>query len=132
MTGSLSVTDSDASSPQTVALSGIGTGVDFTPSSVNFGTSDDGVQVQSTVTITNVSGAPITFSAWTITGPNAADFYSSLGDPPCGTNMAPGAICTFTMYFKPSIVGAESATLSVYDNSPGSPQTLALTGTGQQ
>ncbi len=132
VTGSLSVTDSDASSPQTVALSGIGTGVDFTPSSVNFGTSNEGVQVQSTVTITNVSGAPITFSAWTITGPNAADFYTNLGDPPCGTNMAPDAVCTFTMYFKPSIVGAESATLSVYDNSPGSPQTLALTGTGQQ
>jgi hypothetical protein len=43
-----------------------------------------------------------------------------------------GAVCTFTAYFTPSIVGAESATLSIYDNSPGSPQKLALTGTGQQ
>ena len=132
VTGSLNVTDSDASSPQAVALSGTGTGVEFTPASVSFGTSNDGVRVQSTVTLTNVSGAPITFSAWTITGTNAADFTTSLGDPPCGTNLAVGAVCTFTAYFTPSIVGAESATLSVYDNSPGSPQKLALSGTGQQ
>ena len=132
VSGSVSVTDSDSSSPQVVALAGTGTGVEFTPSSVSFGTSDDGVQVQSTVTLTNASGSPITFTAWTITGTNAPDFYTSLGDPPCGTTLAAGGVCTFTMYFKPSIVGAESATLSVYDNSPGSPQTLALSGTGQE
>ncbi|HTQ53467.1 MAG TPA: choice-of-anchor D domain-containing protein [Bryobacteraceae bacterium] len=131
VTGSVSVTDSDASSPQTVSLAGVGTGVEFTPSSVSFGTSNVGVRVQSTVTITNVSGAPITFTAWTITGANAADFTTNLADPPCGGTLASGGVCTFTAYFTPSIVGAESGTLNVYDNSPGSPQTLALSGTGQ-
>jgi len=131
VTGSLSVTDSDASSPQAIALSGTGTGVEFTPSSVSFGTSNVGVRVQSTVTLTNVSGAPIKFTAWTVTGTNAADFTTSLADPPCGGTLASGGVCTFTAYFTPSIVGAESATLNVYDNSPGSPQTLALSGTGQ-
>jgi Abnormal spindle-like microcephaly-assoc'd, ASPM-SPD-2-Hydin/NHL repeat len=131
VTGSLSVADSDASSPQAVALAGTGTGVEFTPSSINFGTSNIGTRVQSTVTITNVSGSPITFTAWTITGANSADFTTTLADPPCTGSLQSGGVCTFTMYFTPSISGAESATLSVYDNSPGSPQTLALTGTGQ-
>jgi hypothetical protein len=35
------------------------------------------------------------------------------------------------MYFKPSIVGSESATYVVFDNSAASPQSLPLTGTGQ-
>jgi hypothetical protein len=129
--GSINVTDSDSSSPQAVALTGVGTGVEFTPSSVNFGTSNVGQRVQSTVTLTNVSGSPITFTAWVINGANAADFTTSLADPPCTGTLASGGVCTFTAYFTPSIVGAESATLKVYDNSPGNPQTLALTGTGQ-
>jgi len=90
-----------------------------------------GQRVQSTVTLTNVSGSPITFTAWVINGANAADFTTSLADPPCTGTLASGGVCTFTAYFTPSIVGAESATLKVYDNSPGNPQTLALTGTGQ-
>ncbi len=131
VTGSVNITDSDSSSPQAVALTGVGTGVEFTPSSVSFGTSSVGVRVQSTVTLTNVSGAPITLTAWVITGTNAADFTTSLADPPCSGKLASGGVCTFTAYFTPSIVGAESASLKVYDNSPGSPQTLPLSGTGQ-
>jgi hypothetical protein len=40
------------------------------------------------------------------------------------------APCTFTVTFTPSIMRTESATYLVYDNSPGSPQSLPLTGTG--
>lgn len=131
VTGTLSVADSDASSPQTVALAGTGTGVLFTPASVSFGTSNVGVQVSSTVTMTNVSHSTITFTAWTVTGANSADFFTNAADPPCTGSLVAGATCTLTMYFKPSKVGAESATFKVYDNSPGSPQSLPLTGTGQ-
>ena len=106
-TGTLSMADTDSSSPQTLALAGTGTGVEFTPTTVSFGTVNVGTQVKSTVTITNVGGSPITFTAWTITGTNKADFYNSLADPPCGGSLAAGGVCTFTMYFKPSIVGAE-------------------------
>jgi hypothetical protein len=131
VTGMLSVTNSDTTSPQTVALAGTGTGVEFTPSTLNFGTAKVGVQVSSAVTITNASGAPITFTAAVIAGPNSADFSTNNTDPPCHGSLAAGAACTFTMYFKPSIVGAESATYVVYDNSPGSPQSYSLSGTGQ-
>ncbi len=129
-TGTLSVADSDITSPQTVALSGTGTGVEFTPSSVNFGTSTIGVRVSSTVTITNVGTTPLIFTAATITGANSKDFSTSGSDPPCSGSLAPAGVCTFTMYFTPSISGAESATYQVFDNSAGSPQSLPLTGTG--
>jgi hypothetical protein len=130
-TGTLSVFDNDATSPQSVALSGTGTGVEFTPSSVNLGTSTVGHQVSSTVTLTNVGTSTIIFTAEIITGPNSGDFSTNNGDPPCKGSLAPGAPCIFTVYFTPSIVGSESAIYQVYDTSTGSPQSLPLTGTGQ-
>jgi hypothetical protein len=132
VTGSVNVADSDSSSPQVVALAGTGTGVAFTPASLNFGTANIGAQVSSTVTITNVSTTPITFTAGVITGTNRADFQTNNTDPPCPHgSLAAGAVCTFTIYFRPSIAGSEKVSYLVYDNSAGSPQSLPLTGTGQ-
>ncbi|HUO32357.1 MAG TPA: choice-of-anchor D domain-containing protein, partial [Bryobacteraceae bacterium] len=129
-TGTLSVLDSDATSPQTVSLSGTATAVEFTPPTVSL-TSTVGTQVSVSVNIANVGTSAITFTAGTITGPNASDWSTNASDPPCGGSLAPGAPCTFTIYFKPSIVGSESATYLVYDSSTGSPQSLTLSGTGQ-
>jgi len=129
--GVLSIADNNSTSPQTVALSGTATGVEFTPATVNFGTTNVGTQVSSTVTITNVGGTTVRFTAGSIQGANLADFSTNAGDPPCGGSLVAGGVCTFTMYFRPSKVGVESATYLVYDNSPGTPQSLPLTGTGQ-
>ncbi|MEO8660368.1 MAG: choice-of-anchor D domain-containing protein [Bryobacteraceae bacterium] len=131
LTGTVSVKDSDATSPQSIALAGTGTGVQFNPSAVDFGTSTVGHQVSSTVTMTNVSQIPISFTAWAITGTNAKDFTSNAANPPCAGTLAPGAACIFTMYFTPSLQGAETASFLVYDTSPASPQVLPLTGVGQ-
>jgi len=129
-TGTLSVADSDATSPQTVPLSGTGTGVEYTPSSVNL-RATVGQQVSTSVTISNVGTSSIAFRAWTITGANSKDFSANLADPPCFGSLASGAICTFTVNFKPSLAGSESANLLVYPNSTSSPQVLPLNGTGQ-
>jgi len=134
--GSISVADSDVTSPQSVPLQGYGTGVKFTPASVNFGTVTRGTQVSSTVTITNVGTRNIVFTGAEFTGPNANNFADNYNDnPPCGNTasnpLKPGATCQLTMYFDPSVVGNESASYKVFDNSVGSPQTLALTGKGQ-
>jgi hypothetical protein len=103
----------------------------FTPASVNFGTSNIGVRVSSSVTITNVGTTIVNFGSAVISGPNAKDFSSGFTNPPCSGLLGPGKACTFSMYFTPSIVGSESATYQVFDNSAGSPQSLPLTGTGQ-
>jgi sugar lactone lactonase YvrE len=130
--GSVSVSETnDSTSPQTVALSGIGTAVKFTPPSVVFAPVTKGTQATPVpVTITNVGTRTITFTNATLTGTNSPDFSTDAGNPPCGS-ILPGKTCTFNMFFTPSKVGAEKATYKVFDNSPGSPQSLALSGTGQ-
>jgi sugar lactone lactonase YvrE len=134
--GTINVNDSDVTSPQSVAVSGYGTGVKFTPTTINFGTVTKGQQVSSTVTITNVGTKNVFFSGAEFSGTNSPDFADNYGNsPPCGNNsnnpLKPGATCNLTMYFTPSIVGTEKATYKVFDNSVGSPQGLTLTGTGQ-
>jgi sugar lactone lactonase YvrE len=129
--GSVSVSDSDVTSPQSVALTGTGTGVKFTPASVNFGPVTKGTQSNPMpITITNVGTKTITITNATMTGTNSGDFFTDVGNPPCNPIPA-GQTCNFNVYFTPSIVGAEKATYKVFDNSPGSPQSLALSGTGQ-
>jgi len=134
--GSISVSDSDVTSPQSVPLQGYGTGVKFTPPSINFGTVTRGTQVSSTVTITNVGTKNISFTGASFKGSSAADFADNYGDSaPCGntvnTPLKPGATCQLTMYFDPTKVGTESANFQVFDNTVGSPQVLPLTGKGQ-
>ncbi len=83
-----------------------------------------------TATLSN-SGTTLTISGVTITGANAGDFSLTNG---CGASLAGGANCQIPVTFKPSVGGAESATLTVTDDSggvAGSTQTVALSGTGQ-
>jgi P pilus assembly chaperone PapD len=44
--------------------------------------------------------------------------------------LAVGASCTISVEFKPASAGSLSASLSIADNAAGTPQTVALTGTG--
>ncbi|HVN06135.1 MAG TPA: choice-of-anchor D domain-containing protein [Bryobacteraceae bacterium] len=128
--GTLNVSDSDTTSPQAVALSGTGTGIEFSPSTVTL-SGNAGQRVSSSVVMTNVGTSTVMFNAAAIVGPNAAAWSVSATDPPCNGSLAAGATCTFTVYFTASIVGSESATYVAYDNSTGSPQLLPLSGTGQ-
>ena len=134
--GSVAVNDNDVTSPQTAALQGYGTGISFSPTSINFGTVTKGQTVNTTVTITNVGTTNVFFTGAEFTGTNSADFADNYSDgPPCGFSssnpMKPGGTCVLTMYFTPSTTASESATFKVFDNSPGSPQTLGLSGKGQ-
>ncbi len=134
--GSISVSDSDATSPQSVSLQGYGTGVKFTPSSISFGTVTHGTQVSSTATITNVGLTPVFFTGAEISGTGSSNFSVNYGSAaPCGNNqnspLLPGKTCQITVYFLPATTGAKSATYKVFDNSIGSPQTLPLAGVGQ-
>jgi subtilase family serine protease len=62
-----------------------------------------------------------------ITGTDATSFSET---NTCGTSVAVGASCTIKVTFKPVKVGTLTASLGVGDNAFGSPQTVALTGTG--
>jgi hypothetical protein len=132
--GLLTVSDSDTTQSQTVALQGSGTAVKFTPGAVNL-SETVGSQAYTTVTITNVGTKPVTFQGGEISGAASADWSISGGDSaPCGDGsyspLQPGKTCSITVYFTPSKTGARDAVYKLFDNSVGSPQTLTLTGTG--
>lgn len=126
--GTLGVSDSDVTSPQTVALSGTGTSLAFSPAAVNFGTVAKGTEVSKVVTLNNLGSTAVTLSGYDIAGTASADFVYSSG---CPTTLGAGQNCTITLYFTPSITGTEKATFKAFDNAQGSPQLLPMTGTGQ-
>ena len=129
--GTISVTDNNATSPQTVPLSGLGTALKFTPSSLNIGTTTRGGTINAPVTLTNVGTGAISLAAGIISGTKSADFTNNGGEPPCSRLAGGQRHLHHYFLFKPSIVGNESATYKVYDNTAGSPQSLPLSGTGQ-
>jgi hypothetical protein len=129
--GTLVVMDSDATSPQIVGLTGVGSEVEFSEATVNFGSVTDGTTSSpQNVTLTNLGPNKLTITKGALTGPNAADFAAPAA-PVCGGSVSSnGGTCTLTFTFTPSIVGAESATWTLTDNGGGGSQKLTLTGTG--
>ena len=138
-TGAITFTDTGTGSPQTVTLTGTATPgtatVTVTPSSLAFGSQAlTTTSAPLSVTVMNTSTGPVNFTGFTVSGANAGDFSvplpnSSSGCSATGT-LAAGASCTIAVVFAPSANGARAATLNIADNATGSPQTVALSGTG--
>jgi hypothetical protein len=63
-----------------------------------------------------------------IGGVNPGDFAVTFNT--CVGNVPATGYCVVGVRFAPAAAGAHSATLSIADNAAGSPQTVALTGTG--
>lgn len=95
------------------------------PTTVNFGTVATGQTRTETVTLTNNGTEAVTISSITLTGGAA---FTATGTA-AGT-LAPGASRTVTITFAPTAGGAATATLTIASNAPGSPTTVAITGTG--
>jgi len=127
--GTLQLSDDGGGSPQTAPLTGIGTAIKLTPSSLNLGTVAVGNSSSAqTITVSNVSNATVTFTGIAIAGLNPADFL--IASNTCGPTLAGGASCTLGIRFKPIATGIRKSTLQLNDNGGGSPQTAALSGTG--
>ncbi len=125
--GTLTIDDNVPGSPQQVTLSGTGTAPTVTvlPSSLNFsGEMKGSTTAAKTVTLSNTSGAAVSITSIAATG----DFAEA---NTCGTSVAANGSCTINVTFKPTTSGARSGTLSITDNATGSPQTVALAGTGE-
>ena len=78
------------------------------------------------VTLTNAGTATLTLSSIGIVGANSSDFAET---NTCGPTLAPNENCQVSVTFTPTAAGTRSASVSITDNAPGSPQTVALTGT---
>ncbi len=127
--GTLSVASSAPSSPLTVALTGTGvsgaTALTASPTSLSFGSVAVGsTSAAQTVTVTN----PGSSAATGVSVSAAAPFAES--NNTCGSSIAAGGSCTVSVSYAPTAAGASNGTLSVASSAPGSPLSVALSGTG--
>jgi len=129
VSGSITVSDNGAgNTSQKVTLTGTGTYASFSPASLNFGTVNVGQSSTQTVTLTNVNTInSFSITSMSFTGNNPGNFSQTNN---CGRSLAAGASCAITVTFTPEATGSRSASLSVADGAGGSPQTLAVSGTG--
>jgi hypothetical protein len=103
-------------------------GFSISPSAVNFGNQAVGTTSAAlSATLINVGNATLTFSSIEVTGPNAGDYTLTSN---CGSSLAPSNQCTLSLTFTPSAAGARTGSVVFMDNAAGSPQVIALTGTG--
>ena len=94
------------------------------PTSLSFASTTVGsTSAAQTVTVSNPNTTAATVSGVSVTGA-----FSQTNT--CGTSIAAGGSCTVSVKFAPTASGAASGTLSVASNEPGSPLTVALSGTG--
>jgi hypothetical protein len=153
-TSTLNISDNASGSPQSVALSGTGlvftTGphppvvppsppvnpqpphtansaaplVSLSSSSLTFSAQSAGTSSSAqTVRLTNTGNASLTISGI----PASGDFSQT---NTCGTTLRAGANCAISVTFKPAAAGTRTGALGIYDNAIGSPQAVALSGTG--
>ena len=99
-----------------------------TPSATNFLSVPQGTTSPLyTTTITNNSASTVNSITVGLSGPNAADFSTSLNNT-CTSSLASSAACTFQTIFSPSTAGPESAIITVTDTA--GTQTVGLSGIG--
>ena len=92
---------------------------------LNFGTVDVGSQsAPQNAVVTNTSGVLITISSVT---PPAAPF--SITSNGCGGVLAPGASCSVTLVFRPTVVGGATSSVTVLGD--GLSVSASLVGTGR-
>jgi hypothetical protein len=131
LSAAMSITDDAPGSPQTVGLAGTGTAAVATLSPLNLPFLGQYVKHSGppqTVTLTNTGTATL---AITNVAVSPADFGMVSTSTPCGSSLAAGSSCTIGVFFDPTAMGTRTGTLSVTDNAAGSPQTVTLTGMGQ-
>lgn len=132
--GSMTITDSDPTSPQVINLDGTGSqvtlnlpypGLDF--QEVVFGST-----LTEPVIMTNVSTTPVTISSVSFLGFAAQAFSQKTT---CNGTIPAGGNCQWNITYTPSpqnfqFNGEEHANFVIADSAPGSPHTMRLSGRG--
>ena len=106
-------------------------GASLSPTSLSFGNHQvNTTSAAQTVTLTNSGNAALTIHSIGLSGPNSGDFHQQHTCPSSSSTLAAGASCTISVTFTPTVEGNRSASLAITDNASGSPQSVALSGTG--
>ncbi len=105
--GTLTVTDSGVTSPETIALSGIGSNISVSPLSLIFASTLIGnTTAAKTVTLKNIGT-----SAISITGIKAAGDFAQTNT--CGSSLAAAATCAIHVTYSPTTSGTLEGGVSV-------------------
>ena len=132
-TGEITITDDSSHSPQTVALTGTGVIHEGPKASLSTNAIDFGQVNENTTsdpqdyTIENVGDEDMVVTDIDITGNDAANFGKSSN---CQKTIKPGESCTGSVTFHPSEQRTFTAAVEFNDNTPDTPQTIALMGVG--
>jgi hypothetical protein len=78
-----------------------------------------------TVTLTNTGTTTLSISSISTKKP-----FQVGGGTTCGTSVAPGAKCTLSVIFKPTVMGLKTGLLVLNDSASSQPQVIELSGTG--
>ena len=133
LTGAIWFADNAAGSPQQVALSGTGVSASSAPAApaatVSTASLTFGSQVLNTtspadtVTLKNTGNASLSLTSVSVTG-------SFAETTACPSSLPAGASCTISVTFTPTATGTLTGAIWFADNAAGSPQQVALSGTG--
>jgi 6-phosphogluconolactonase (cycloisomerase 2 family) len=130
----LSISDDAQNSPQSIQVSGTATAVpptspaiSLSPSGLSFGVITQGMATApQSVTVTNSGGAPLHITSILLGGANGSEFIMTNGCT--ATSYSVNAACTIGVSFAPLGTGSRSATITLADDAPNSPQTINLGG----
>ena len=132
LTATVTITDDATGSPQSIALSGTGVAapaVKLSATSLSYGTVNvDSTSSSKSVMVTNTGDETLSITSIALGGTGASSFVFANS---CGASLAAGGSCTIHGHFAPTEAGMLTATVTITDDATGSPQRIALTGTGQ-
>jgi cytochrome c553 len=123
-------------SPPSLTVNLTGTGSTGAPAAgqlnvpASYAFSSQAVGVQSAahpITVTNIGGSTVAIAS--VSDSNTPEFPVTANN--CnGASLVAGASCSISVAFRPGTAGVRSGTLTIASNGSGSPQTIALSGSG--
>jgi ASPM-SPD-2-Hydin domain-containing protein/beta-propeller repeat-containing protein len=136
-TAAVNVSDNAPGSPQSIPLSGtaVQAAVSILPASLKFGSQSVGTSstaVPVTITNTGATGSALQITSISLAGTNPGDFSETNNCTANGVTIPAAGTCTMQVTFSPicsTSPAARTATLTVADNAPNSPQSTAISGT---
>jgi FtsP/CotA-like multicopper oxidase with cupredoxin domain len=128
LTGTLTITNSDPTSPQIVALTGTGVSpaASVTPTALSFSSTLNVTTAAQTVTVSNTGTAPMSITSIGGLGGQFAQTNTCGAFPAV---VAVGGNCTISVTFTPTSAGTKNATMTVGFAAPVASQSVTLTGT---
>jgi Protein of unknown function (DUF1573)/HYDIN/CFA65/VesB-like, Ig-like domain len=123
--GTITIVDSASPTPQSIPLTANSVSLDVSPLSLDFASLPVGsTSPTQEVFISNAGSSPVSFNEIKV----STGFSESYN---CGPSLEPGVSCSVAVGFAPQATGSIMGSLDVTSNDPGGPQSVVLTGTGQ-